>query len=130
MDPKQPQERAMIRLFSLLSLAVLASGCALAQAPKPIEDVEPEVTKEVTAAVAGLAANPANPAVASTALPAAEGASLLRACAAPAPLQLLRRSVDGEERTYVYRMRCDGALLVSATYGKSRSIKRLQVKPE
>ena len=116
----------MYRLISLLPLAALASGCALAQAPKPIEDVEPEVTKEVTAAVAGLA----NPALTSTALPAAEGASLLRGCTAPAPLELLRRSVDGEERTYLYRVRCGGALLVSATYGKSRAIKRLQVKPE
>jgi hypothetical protein len=115
----------MYRLFSLLPLAVLASGCAMAQAPKPIEDVEPEVTQEVAAAVARLAADPA-PSV----LPAAEGASLLRACPVPAPLELLRRSVDGEERTYLYRVRCGSALLVSATYGKSRAIKRLQVKPE
>ena len=117
----------MYRLISLLPLAVLASGCAMAQAPKPIEDVEPEVTKEVAAAVAGLAGGPA---LASAALPATEGAALLRACPVPAPLELLRRSVDGEERTYLYRVRCDSALLVSATYGKSRAIKRLQVKAE
>ncbi|MFS2006253.1 hypothetical protein ACEN9F_21795 [Duganella sp. CT11-25] len=113
----------MHRLFSLLTLAALASGCAMAQAPKPIEDVEPEVTQEVSAAVARLAAE-------QTIAPAAEGAALLRACPVPTPLELLRRSVDGEERTYLYRVRCGGALLVSATYGKSRAIKRLQVKPE
>jgi hypothetical protein len=113
----------MHRLFSLLTLAALASGCAMAQAPKPIEDVEPEVTQEVSAAVARLAAEQAI-------APAAEGAALLRACPVPAPLELLRRSVDGEERTYLYRVRCGSALLVSATYGKSRAIKRLQVKPE
>jgi hypothetical protein len=113
----------MHRLFSLLTLAALASGCAMAQAPKPIEDVEPEVTQEVSAAVARLAAGQAI-------APAAEGAALLRACPVPAPLELLRRSVDGEERTYLYRVRCGSALLVSATYGKSRAIKRLQVKPE
>jgi hypothetical protein len=113
----------MHRLFSLLTLAALASGCAMAQVPKPIEDVEPEVTQEVSAAVARLAAEQAI-------APAAEGAALLRACPVPAPLELLRRSVDGEERTYLYRVRCGSALLVSATYGKSRAIKRLQVKPE
>jgi hypothetical protein len=103
----------MYKLFSLLAPAALACGCAMAQAPKPIEDVEPEVTREVAAA-----------------LPKAEGAALLRACPAPAPLELLRRSVDGEERTYTYRARCGGALLVSATYGKSRAIKRLTVTAE
>jgi hypothetical protein len=117
----------MYRLLSLLPLAALACGCAMAQAPKPIEDVEPEVTKEVAAAVAGLAADTAP---AQSVLPAAEGAALLRACPDPAPLELLRRSVDGEERTYLYRVRCGNALLVSATYGKSRAIKRLKVTSE
>jgi len=115
----------MYRLFSLLLPVALASGCAMAQAPKPIEDVEPEVTKEVAAAVANMAVDPA-------AAPVAEGAPLLRACPAQAapPLELLQRTVDGEERTYVYRTRCGKALLVSATYGKSRAIKRLTVKAE
>lgn len=116
----------MYRLLSLLPLAALACGCAMAQAPRPIQDVEPEVTKEVAAAVAGLAAD----ASAQPVLPAAEGAVLLRACPVPAPLELLRRSVDGEERTYLYRVRCGNALLVSATYGKSRAIKRLKVTSE
>jgi hypothetical protein len=102
---------------------MLASGCAMAQAPGPIEDVEPEVTKEVGAAIGKLASGP-------TLAPSADGAQLLKACPAAAPLELLRRSVDGEERTYLYRIRCGGALLVSATYGKSRAIKRLQVIAE
>ena len=109
----------MYRFFSLLPLAALVSGCAMAQAPKPIGDVEPEVTREVAAAMAKQAADPA-----------AESAALVRACPAAPPLELLKRSVDGEERTYVYRARCGGALLVTATYGKSRAIKRLQVTPE
>ncbi|MBV6323938.1 hypothetical protein [Duganella violaceipulchra] len=111
----------MHRLFSLLLPVALASGCAMAQALKPIEDVEPEVTKEVAAAVAHMAVDPA-----------AEAAPLLRACPAQAapPLELLQRTVDGEERNYLYRTRCGKALLVSATYGKSRAIKRLTVKAE
>ncbi|MQA41200.1 hypothetical protein [Rugamonas aquatica] len=115
----------MQRLFSLLLPLVMTSGCAMAQAPKAIEDVEPEVTQQVAAAVAKMAVDPA-------AAPAGEGASLLRACpsqAAP-PLELLRRTVDGEERTYLYRTQCGKPLLVSATYGKNGAIKRLQLKAE
>ncbi|MQA23017.1 hypothetical protein [Rugamonas rivuli] len=109
----------MQRLFSLLLPLALASGCALAQAPKAIEDVEPEVTQQVAAAVAKMAIDPA-----------AEGAALLRPCASPPPLELLRRTVDGEERTYLYRTQCGKPLLVSATYGKNGAIKRLQLKTE
>lgn len=111
----------MYRLFSLLLPVALASGCAMAQAPRPIEDAEPEVTRQVAAAVANMAVDPA-----------AEAAPLLRACPAQAapPLELLQRTVDGEERTYLYRARCGKGLLVSATYGKNRAIKRLTVKAE
>jgi hypothetical protein len=109
----------MYRLISLLPVVALASGYAMAQASKPIEDVEPEVTREVAAAIAKQAAGPE-----------ADGAALARACPAAPPMELLKRSVDGEERTYVYRARCGSALLVTATYGKNRAIKRLQVTPE
>lgn len=117
----------MHKLFSplmagaLVALAALTSGCAMAQAPAPIEDVEPEVTRQVAAAVAAMAADPS-----------AEAAPLLRDCptqAAP-PLELLRRTVDGEERSYQYRARCGKALLVSATIGKNRAIKHLRVTAE
>ncbi|MYM96945.1 hypothetical protein [Duganella vulcania] len=114
----------MHRLYSPLltvALAVLASGCAMAQVPGPIEDAEPEVTRQVAAAVAAMAADPA-----------AEEAPLLRACPAKAapPLELLQRTVDGEERSYLYRARCGKALLVTATIGKNRAIKHLHVKTE
>ena len=110
---------SLLPLAALAALVTLASGCAMAQAAKPIEDVEPEVTREVAAAIARQAAGPE-----------ADGAALVRSCPAVAPLELLKRSVNGEERTYIYRARCGGALLVTATYGKSRAIKRLQVTPE
>ncbi len=114
----------MHRLYSPLmagALVALASGCAMAQAPTPIEDVEPEVTRQVAAAVAAMAADPA----------AAE-APLLRACPAKAAprLELLQRTVDGEERSYLYRARCGKALLVTATIGKNRAIKHLRLKTE
>ncbi|MYN16337.1 hypothetical protein GTP81_06190 [Rugamonas sp. FT107W] len=111
----------MARLFIPLLTVALASGCAMAQVPGPIEDAEPEVTRQVAAAVAAMAADPA-----------AEEAPLLRACPAKAapPLELLQRTVDGEERSYLYRARCGKALLVTATIGKNRAIKHLHVKTE
>ena len=117
----------MQRVLSLALAAALAAGCALppAQAQRAaapaaaIEDVEPEVTKEVAAALArkGGEAGTAE-------------AALLRACPAPVQLELLRRSVDGEERSYLYRVRCPAPLLASATYGKNAAIKRLTVQAE
>ena len=116
----------MQRVLSLALAAALAAGCALppaqaqrAAAPAAIEDVEPEVTKEVAAALArkGGEADTAE-------------AALLRACPAPVQLELLRRSVDGEERSYLYRLRCPAPLLASATYGKNAAIKRLTVQAE
>ena len=117
----------MQRVLSLALAAALAAGCALppAQAQRAaapaaaIEDVEPEVTKEVAAALARKGAEAGAP-----------EAALLRACPAPLQLELLRRSTDGEERSYLYRVRCPAPLLASATYGKNAAIKRLTVQAE
>jgi hypothetical protein len=111
--------RALRPLLTLGALIALVSGCAVAQVPQPIADTEPEVTAQVAAEMARQAADPA-----------AQAATLLRPCAAQPPLELLRRSVDGEERTYLYRARCGRPVLVTATYGKGGTIKRLQVKEE
>ena len=110
----------MHRLYSLLLPLALVSGCAMAQAPQPIEDVEPEVTRQVAAAIAKMSVDPA------------ADTSLLSGCPEKTtpPLELLRRTVDGEERTYLYRTHCGKPLLVSATYGKNGAIKRLQLKTE
>ncbi|WP_377702018.1 hypothetical protein [Pseudoduganella sp. UC29_71] len=121
----------MRRLLSLTLAAALAAGCALppAQAQRAaapaaapaaaIDDVEPEVTKDVAAALARKGAEAGTP-----------DAALLRACPAPLQLELLRRSVDGEERSYLYRVRCPAPLLASATYGKNGAIKRLTLQAE
>ncbi|WP_436269872.1 hypothetical protein [Pseudoduganella sp. LjRoot289] len=107
----------------------LTAGCAWsapdAPAAKAIEDVEPEVTKDVAAALARKAEE-----ATAAGQAAAPEVPLLRACPAPLRLELLRRSVDGEERSYLYRVRCPVPLLASATYGKAATIKRLSVVPE
>lgn len=114
----------MRHVMTVFLAGALAAGCAWsapdAQAVKAIEDMEPEVTKDVAAALARKAAE----------LAATPEAALLRACPASPALELLRRSVDGEERSYVYRARCPAPLLVTATYGKGGAIKRLAVVPE
>ena len=123
----------MRRVLTLTLTCALAAGCALspaqarraAAAPAavaaaaPIEDVELEVTREVAAALARKGAEAGAP-----------EAALLRACPAPLQLELLRRSTDGEERSYLYRVRCPAPLLASATYGKNAAIKRLTVQAE
>ena len=122
----------MRRVLTLTLTCALAAGCALpaAQAQRaaaapavaaaaPIEDAEPEVTREVGAAL-GRKGGEAGTAE----------AVLLRACPAPLQLELLRRSTDGEERSYLYRVRCPAPLLASATYGKNAAIKRLTVQAE
>jgi len=120
----------MRRVLTLTLTCALAAGCALppAQAQRAaatvtaaaaIEDVEPEVTKEVGAALARKGAEADAP-----------EAALLRACPTPLQLELLRRSTDGEERSYLYRVRCPAPLLASATYGKNAAIKRLTLQAE
>ena len=120
-------------LICLTLAAALASGCTLPpaqaqHAPAPatahaaaaaIADVEPEVTKDVAAALARKAAEAGAP-----------EAAQLRTCPAPLQLELLRRSTDGEERSYLYRARCPAPLLVSVTYGTSATIKRLALQAE
>lgn len=118
----------MRHVITVFLAGALAAGCAWS-APEAqrasasaIEDVEPEVTREVAAALARKAAD--------TGVAPSPEAALLAACPAPLQLELLRRSVDGEERSYLYRARCPAPLLVSATYGKAAAIKRLTVARE
>lgn len=105
---------------------LLIAGCAWsgrepsgARPMKPIDDVEPAVTAEVAETLARIAGDPQ-----------AETAPLLRSCPAAVPLELLLRTVDGEERHYLYRARCGTALLIAVTYGKSAAIRQLTVKKE
>lgn len=108
---------------TLLLSGLLASGCAWsgqeAKPMKAIDDVEPAVTSEVAAALGRIAGDPQ-----------AETAPLLQACPAAVPLELLQRTVKGEERTYLYRALCPTRMLVTVTYGKAANIKQLTVVKE
>ncbi|MRV76265.1 hypothetical protein GJ700_31605 [Duganella sp. FT92W] len=115
---------------TMLLSSLLLSGCAWSEQPKQqsqpeprpmkaIDDVEPAVTAEVAAALGRIAGDPQ-----------AETAPLLRACPSAMPLELLLRTVKGEERTYVYRALCPTKLLVTVTYGKAATIKQLTVNKE
>jgi hypothetical protein len=117
-------------LVTGLLTGLVTAGCAWsgqqpnqgeipARPMKPIDDMEPAVTQEVAAALARIAGDPQ-----------AETAPLLRTCPSAVPLELLMRTVKGEERNYLYRARCGASLLVAVTYGKSATIKQLTVKKE
>jgi hypothetical protein len=115
--------RAMRIAATVLLPGLLVSGCAWSgqQAPpmKAIDDVEPAVTAEVAAALGRIAGDPQ-----------ADTAPLLRACPSSMPLELLRRTVKGEERTYLYRALCPTNMLVTVTYGKAATIKQISVVKE
>lgn len=113
-----------MRIMSTLLLSgLLVSGCAWsgqeARPMKAIDDVEPAVTGEVAAALARIAGDAQ-----------AETAPLLRGCPSAVPLELLQRTVKGEERTYLYRALCPVKMLVTVTYGKAATIKQLNVVKE
>jgi len=113
-----------MRITSTLFLSgLLVSGCAWsgqqARPMKAIDDVEPAVTGEVAAALGRIAGDPRS-----------ETAPLLRGCPSAVPLELLLRTVKGEERTYLYRALCPVRMLVTVTYGKAATIKQLNVVKE
>lgn len=140
-------------------LIVLLAGCAQARQPAPatplattpatapatapslaaapIDDMEPDVTRQVAALLAQLD----NAALAPEQLggqaradlgPAEQRAlgALLRPCGGQPALALLARSTRGEVRQYRYRATCAGALLLlEIDLGKGARINRLQLRP-
>ena len=116
-----------MRITSTLLLSgLLVAGCAWSgqggderRPMKAIDDVEPAVTAEVAAALGRIAADPQ-----------AASAPLLRGCPSTVPLELLQRTVKGEERNYLYRALCPTPMLVTVTYGKAATIKQLSVQKE
>ena len=131
--------------FSLCLCAALLLGCAQAGvAPLPtmraqaIEDMEPDVTRQVGEVLAQLAegkvprerfterASEAHDAAAAIAL-----AAQLRPCPRPIALALLERSTKGEDRQYLYRAACgQQGLLVEIVFNKAARINKLAVRAD
>jgi hypothetical protein len=131
---------------TLVCMAVL-SACAQAQmpaaaqasatvpAPAAIADTEPEVTRQVAAMLQqfGQDALPREQLTdkAQAALAAPGQGAALRACPIPLALDLLARSTKGEDRNYVYRVRCGAApLIAEISFNKAARVDRLVLRPQ
>lgn len=127
--------------IAVMLLSLAANGCTLAHTvppAKPIPDDEPQVTQQLGLWLHQLESGSMGDAPltdkARAALQASEGvqaAALLRRCGQAGPLQLLARSVFGEDRRYRYRLACQGTpLLVDLALNKAAKIDVLQVSEE
>jgi hypothetical protein len=135
----------MRSLSLVLSLgATLLLGCAQAVVPPPpmqagpvpIEDVEPDVTRQVKDVLGQVAnAKLARERFTERASEGLDGAAVsamgatLRSCNAPLALELLERKTKGEDRQYLYRARCAGGdLMVEIDFNKAARINKLVVR--
>lgn len=119
--------------------AAPAQASAPASRPaKPIPDEEPAVTRQVADLLAQLARGQPETArftdsAAQRLLPTAAQmlTPRMRECGIPVTLELLARTVDGEDRHYRYRVRCPGQpLLLDIVYNKAARVNQLQLRPE
>ena len=130
-----------------ICLCALLPGCTQASATarlsaqgraSSIDDMEPEVTREVAEVLARLAdgelprerfterANAELDAAAASALSAR-----LRPCPRPIAPALLERTTKGEDRQYLYRVPCgQQGLLVEIIFNKAARINKLAVRPD
>jgi hypothetical protein len=130
-----------------LSLCTLLPGCAPATATAPlraqtrttpIDDVEPEVRREVAEVLMRLADGdlPRDRLTerANAELDAAAAGPLsarLRPCPRPIAPALLERTTRGEDRQYLYRVPCgQQGLLVEIIFNKATRINKLAVLPD
>lgn len=111
------------------------SCCCLALPAHAIPDVEPDVTTQVVDVLEGLAnGRPAQErftekGASYLAMPGLSSA--LKGCARPFALELLSRNVNGEDRMYVYRAKCQPqALRIAIDFNKAARINRLELAPE
>lgn len=100
-----------------------------------IPDMEPDVTAQVVALLEGVAdGTPAQERFTEKgagylAVPGL--AAALKRCPRPLALQLLSRTVNGEDRMYVYRAICQPqALRIAIDFNKAARINRLELAPE
>ncbi len=131
--------------FALSLCTALLFGCAQAGVTTPtlkqaqtIEDMEPDVTRQVGEVLAQLAdgkvprerfterASEALDAAAASAL-----ATQLRPCPRPIVLALLERSTKGEDRQYLYRAACGQKdLPIEIVFNKAARINKLAVRDD
>jgi hypothetical protein len=98
-------------------------------------DAEPDVTAQVVDVLEGLAdGKPAQErftekGASYLAVPGLSAS--LRSCPRPLALELLARTVNGEDRMYVYRAKCrPQALRIAVDFNKAARINRLELAPE
>lgn len=120
-----------MKLNTLLFFSCL---CCLGPAAA-IPDTEPDVTAQVAEVLESVAdARPAPDRftergasyLTTPGLPA-----LMKGCPRPLALELLSRNVNGEDRLYVYRAKCQPqALRIAIDFNKAARINRLEMAPE
>jgi hypothetical protein len=116
-------------------LLFLAAGLLAARAAHAIPDVEPEVTAQVREVLEGLAdGKPAQERFTergATYLSAPGLQATLAGCPRPLELALISRNVNGEDRLYVYRAKCQRqAVRIAIDFNKAARINRLELAPE
>ena len=118
-----------------LNILLFFTGlCWLAPAAA-IPDQEPDVTAQVAEVLESVADGKAEAErftergasyLAAPGLPA-----LMKGCPRPLVLELLSRNVNGEDRLYVYRAKCQPqALRIAIDFNKAARINRLELAPE
>ncbi|KQZ28046.1 hypothetical protein [Duganella sp. Root1480D1] len=120
--------------MKLNTLLFFSSLCCIGSAAA-IPDVEPDVTAQVIEVLEGVADGKPAPErftergtsyLAVPGLPA-----LMKGCSRPFALELLSRNVNGEDRLYVYRAKCQPqALRIAVDFNKAARINRLELAPE
>ncbi len=111
------------------------SCCCLALPAQAIPDVEPDVTAQVVDVLEGLANGKAGQerftekGASYLAVPGLS--AVLQGCSRPFALELLSRNVNGEDRLYVYRAKCQPKpVRIAIDFNKAARINRLELAPE
>jgi hypothetical protein len=118
-----------------LNILLIFTGLCLMGTAAAIPDAEPEVTAqvaEVLEAVAdGKSATERFTERGSSYLAVPGLPGLMKGCSRPLVLELLSRNVNGEDRLYVYRAKCQPqALRIAIDFNKAARINRLELAPE
>ena len=142
------QRYLLASLFASLLLGCAQAAVSPAQpaspaqaavpARAPIQDNEPDVTRQVAGLLQQIGhGNPDRANMterAAAALDAAAASAMgaqLQPCPQPLALSLLERSTKGEDRQYLYRVACGaGSLLAEVDFNKAARINRLALRPE